>query len=272
MHFQSIGYLVSDRPHAHELRKSLKLAVVGGARAYLSRLSRGRLSRSSEENRRKYDGLAGAYHTASATEIPKLRVFRGQLALVPGRDIRRDWVAKLADKVRVHGEPSAILEVGSGDGNNFPLLHEQFPNAKLTGIDISPKRVEFAQKHPPYQNINATFQVASATELPFPDNSFDAVYSMYCLEHLPREYPQAIREMVRVARRCVVLIEPVPEHRGAAQRIYARASDFLRGLPDFLEREHLEVDSVELLDSATVPLNMGSLITIKPAPSNGKTS
>jgi ubiquinone/menaquinone biosynthesis C-methylase UbiE len=143
------------------------------------------------------------------------------------------------------------------------MLHAHFPNAKFTGIDVSPKRVEFAKNHPANQNINASFEVASATALPFADKSFDAAYSIYCLEHLPREFPQAIREMCRVSRRCVVLLEPVPEHRGPAQWIYARASDFLRGLPEFLEREPVTVESMELLDSATVPLNMGTLVTIR---------
>jgi ubiquinone/menaquinone biosynthesis C-methylase UbiE len=263
MEFQSLRYLLSDRPHASELRASLKTAILSGARTYLGRFSRGQTGRTSEENRRKYDGLAGAYYSAAAIEVPKLCVLNGQLTRVEAVRVREVWVDKLAAQFRAHDATSAILEVGSGDGNNLPLLRKHFPDARLAGIDFSPKRVEFAQNNPLHAGLDLDFRVASATDLPFETGSFDAVYSMYCLEHLPHDFPQAIREMCRVARECVVLVEPVPEHRGIAQQIYAKMSDFVRGLPAFLESEGLNVESIELLDAATVPLNMGSLITIR---------
>jgi SAM-dependent methyltransferase len=101
--------------------------------------------------------------------------------------------------------------------------------------------------------------------LPFPDRSFDVVFSIYCLEHLPAEYAAAIREMLRVAARRVVLIEPVPGYREPLQRVYAWACDYLRGLPEFLEREGIPVESVELLGCATNPLNMGARIVLVPS-------
>lgn len=265
MHFHSVRYLFSQSPYAAHLRRSLMLAVVYGAKSRVVRLARGASGRTSAENREKYDRLAGTYYSAASMEIPKVRVVDGRLTMAPGEVVREQYCDQIAAIFRAHGVES-ILEAGAGDGNNLPLLHERIPNARLHGIDISPKRVEFAAAHPLHRELGITFSVASAAALPFETGSFDAVYSMYCLEHLPREFKAAIREMTRVARKCVVLVEPVPEHRGVAQRIYARASDFLRGLPEFLEEEGLDVESVELLSSAGVPLNMGSLITIRPRP------
>lgn len=264
MHFHSAEYLFSNRPHAAELRRALGWAVVYGAKNRLRRVVKGArsLGRTSDENREKYDRLAGSYYSTSTMETPKLRVVDGQLAVAPGEVVREQYCDLLADVFRRHGVTS-ILESGAGDGNNLPLLKHRLPEATLHGIDISPKRMEFAASYPLHRELGLTFSVASATDLPFEDNSFDAVYSMYCLEHLPLGFEDAIREMVRVARKCVVLVEPIPEHRGLAQKIYARASNFVVGLPEFLEREKLDVERIELLPSAGVPLNMASLVVLR---------
>jgi ubiquinone/menaquinone biosynthesis C-methylase UbiE len=47
--------------------------------------------------------------------------------------------------------------------------------------------------------INVRFRQGSAYELPFPDASFDAVFSNALLEHL-REPPRALQEFLRVLR------------------------------------------------------------------------
>ena len=189
-------------------------------------------------------------------------MIRGQLAMVPAARVREAWCERLVETFSKFGVAS-ILEVGCGDGNNLPILRRSFPRARLHGVDVSPKRIEFARNFAGHRELDLGFSEASATDLPFARGEFDAVYSMYCLEHLPREFPDAIREMCRVARRCVVLVEPIPEHRGPAQWIYAFAADFLRGVPDFLHKEGLAVESVELLDDASVPLNLASMITIR---------
>lgn len=263
MHFHSLSYLASQSPHAATLRRALVWAVVYGAKNRVRRLTKGRRGRTSAENREIYDGLAGTYYSDASMVVPKLRVIDGRLMMAAGEVVREQYCHRLGAIFRAHGVTS-ILEAGTGDGNNLPLLQERLPKARLHGIDISPKRIDFAAGHPIHRELGITFSVASAAALPFETGSFDAVFSMYCIENLPREFKNAIREMTRVARKCVVLVEPIPEHRGAAQRIYARASNFVRGLPEFLEKEDLDVVSVELLASAGVPLNMASLITIRP--------
>jgi hypothetical protein len=77
-------------------------------------------------------------------------------------------------------------------------------------------------------NVKAACIVASAERLPFRDKSFDAAVSIDTLEHLPREIrTKAVAEMVRVARKRVVVAAPLgtPEH-----------AEFERRLLDDLER------------------------------------
>lgn len=77
-----------------------------------------------------------------------------------------------------------VLEVGSGRG----YLQDVAKN--YTGLDISPNVARFYHKR---------FVLGSATALPFPDDSFDAIWSIWVFEHVPNP-EQAFREARRVTR------------------------------------------------------------------------
>jgi Methylase involved in ubiquinone/menaquinone biosynthesis len=59
-----------------------------------------------------------------------------------------------------------------------------------TGLDISPNVARFYHKK---------FVLGSATAMPFPDNSFEAIWSIWVFEHVPNP-EQAFREARRVMR------------------------------------------------------------------------
>lgn len=69
------------------------------------------------------------------------------------------------------GEPQRILEIGSGTGSGAAALKTRFPGAEVTGVDLSPEMVRIAQAKLP----GITFEPADASQLPFPDGSFDLV-------------------------------------------------------------------------------------------------
>ena len=77
-----------------------------------------------------------------------------------------------------------VLEVGAGSG----LLQDSV--ADYTGLDISTTARRFFHK---------PFVEASATDMPFPDNSFDALLSIWVLEHIPNP-EKALLEMRRVVK------------------------------------------------------------------------
>jgi SAM-dependent methyltransferase len=76
------------------------------------------------------------------------------------------------------------LEIGSGRG----YLQDLAQN--YTGLDISPSVQRFYHQR---------FVLGSATALPFPDNSFDAIWSIWVFEHVPNP-EQAFYEARRVTR------------------------------------------------------------------------
>ena len=72
-----------------------------------------------------------------------------------------------------------VLDIGSGNGRFFPLVRER--HAQYTGVDYAEGLVREAKKKFPEGN----FQIADATALPFPDNSFDIAYSFAVIHHIP---------------------------------------------------------------------------------------
>lgn len=90
-------------------------------------------------------------------------------------------------------QPANVLEVGPGPGL-FKTVANVF-GISVETLDLDP---ELKPDH-----------VGSATEIPFPDGSYDVVCAFQVLEHLPYEQScRAFSEMVRVSRRHVVISLP----------------------------------------------------------------
>jgi ubiquinone/menaquinone biosynthesis C-methylase UbiE len=94
----------------------------------------------------------------------------------------------------------AVLDCGCGPGSITLGIAERISDGTVVGIDISESQVELGRQSAAERGIsNVRFRQGSAYELPFPDASFDAVFSNALLEHL-REPPRALREFLRVLR------------------------------------------------------------------------
>lgn len=91
---------------------------------------------------------------------------------------------------------SSVLDVGCGKGFMLHDLAEIIPGITVKGIDISQYAIENA-----IEDMKPHVQVANATHLPFPDNSFDVVISINTVHNLEREEcGKALREIERVSR------------------------------------------------------------------------
>ena len=78
-----------------------------------------------------------------------------------------------------------LLEVGAGAGAVLAVLGQEFPGVQLFGIDREPRQLAFARDHLKRSGVEATLVEADALALPFDDESFDHVWMMWFLEHLP---------------------------------------------------------------------------------------
>ncbi|MEW6661065.1 MAG: class I SAM-dependent methyltransferase [Bacillota bacterium] len=105
---------------------------------------------------------------------------------------------------------ASILEVGSG---SYGIT--RFYRRRVVALDTS---------FPPPVSPYLEPRIGTATSLPFPGLSFDFVISVDVLEHLPPgERERALREMWRVARKCVICGVPCGRQAMAHEERYNTA-------------------------------------------------
>lgn len=96
----------------------------------------------------------------------------------------------------------SLLEVGCGDGRILNQIKDNYKT--IYGIDISKEAIK---------NVEVPTKLADASELPFPDNSFDIVLCCEVLEHIPYEtYQKSLKELERVAKKYIIISVPNNEN------------------------------------------------------------
>jgi SAM-dependent methyltransferase len=96
------------------------------------------------------------------------------------------------------GTGQDVLEIGVGMGADHLEWAKSCPH-RLTGVDLTPRAVAWTTKRLTTYGFEPEVQEADAERLPFPDDSFDIVYSWGVL-HCSPDTPQAFREAYRVLR------------------------------------------------------------------------
>jgi ubiquinone/menaquinone biosynthesis C-methylase UbiE len=92
---------------------------------------------------------------------------------------------------------ATVLDVACGTGELERLLLQDHPEQTLVGIDISEQMLVQARHKLGYANV--TFRQATASRLPFPDQSFDVIVSANAFHYFP-EPETALQEMKRVLK------------------------------------------------------------------------
>ena len=90
-----------------------------------------------------------------------------------------------------------VLEVSCGRGGGASYLMRTQHPAFYTGLDLNPNGIAFCQKTHKLPGLN--FLEGNAEELPFDDQSFDAVLNVEA-SHLYLQFPRFLAEVARVLR------------------------------------------------------------------------
>ncbi len=98
-----------------------------------------------------------------------------------------------------------LLDGGCGPGTITLDLAKIVAPGEVVGIDIEPSQIELARTMAAERGVsNVHFEVADLYSLPFPDESFDAVFLHGVLEHLS-DPVRGLREVLRVLKQGGVL-------------------------------------------------------------------
>jgi Methyltransferase domain len=116
--------------------------------------------------------------------------------------------------------PSAvgtIVDFGCGRGAWIPTLRRRFPDARITGLDISTAAVERAAAEFP----DATFSAFDGRVAPYEDRTFDLVFSYHVLEHV-LSLEETAAEMARLAGRWICVCLPCRNEGSLEARMVQR--------------------------------------------------
>lgn len=147
----------------------------------------------------------------ASTETPRLK--RRRFLPAAGHD----WLLPLYDPMhRLFGGLAAMdqlvdqaalvagqraLDIGCGTGTLAIRVCTRQPDIDMVGLDPDPKALARARAKAARAGVSVTWQQGFADALPFPDASFDRVFSSFMFHHLDAEVKRgALRQVARVLR------------------------------------------------------------------------
>lgn len=107
--------------------------------------------------------------------------------------VQRHFLTRMLSKVDL--QTKEVLEIGCGVARWLDLIESL--NGRYSGVDISNEMIELAKARRP----SGKFTQITGTEIPYPDNSFDFVFSITVLHHNSFEQQDLIlKEAIRVLK------------------------------------------------------------------------
>lgn len=131
---------------------------------------------------------------------------------IDGRWRRQAARAALPGEVLGRAATPVVLDVATGTGNVVLALKRRCTRCTVVGVDFAEPMLERARVKAALAGVEATFEVADGSALPYPDGSFDAVTIAYGLRNFadPDAGLREFRRVLRPGGRLVVLEFPPP--------------------------------------------------------------
>jgi SAM-dependent methyltransferase len=137
-------------------------------------------------------------HASTHDSLRQAEYFSSVAYRSPDHPVVRAYAEPKLDFIRRYVPLSGcILDLGCGNGIFSQRLARE--GAFVTGLDLS--------AHLLAQNPHRILTRGDASMLPFGDGSFDVVFEANLLHHVP-DRDRVVREMCRVSRKHVILLEP----------------------------------------------------------------
>jgi len=155
-----------------------------------------------------------------------------------------------------------IADIGCGAGTQASIWAEK--GHRVYGIDINQPLVELAIERAKENALNIHYEVGSATNLPWPNQSVDACLAPELLEHVD-EWEQVLNECIRVLRPGGILILSTNNKLCPIQQEFNLP--LYSWYPDFLKRYYEKLAKTtrpEIANYATYPaVNWFSFFSLK---------
>ena len=193
-----------------------------------------------------YDIQSGSYTKAALSDPGRLQRYAKEI-----QDLCGGFIA---------GHDS-ILDCGAGELTTLSALSHHLPeHIRLSACDISLSRLHVGRRFAE-QNMrsdlaeNLALFVADMACMPLADNSVDAVFTSHALEPNHGREACLLSELLRIARRHLILFEPSWENATEATQSRMAEHGYVRDLPRHIEEAGGRLLSIEPLPHPLNPMN-----------------
>jgi ubiquinone/menaquinone biosynthesis C-methylase UbiE len=112
---------------------------------------------------------------------------------VPLTDLHKraeGYASRIMSCLPADARPTHILEIGPGVGFIIEAMAQRLPGSGFVGLDISQSMIEKAEvrMRADAPSVNACFYCYDGVTVPLSDSSFDLIYSVAALQHVPKPY------------------------------------------------------------------------------------
>ncbi|PIR92253.1 hypothetical protein COU01_02770 [Candidatus Falkowbacteria bacterium CG10_big_fil_rev_8_21_14_0_10_44_15] len=160
---------------------------------------------------------------------------------------------------------NSILEAGVGEATTLANVITKLKHKpeKIYGFDASWSRVRYAIEYAKSKDISPDLFMADLFNIPLADNSVDIVYTSHSIEPNGGREKEALKELMRVTNKYLILLEPAYELASGPARKRMEEHGYVKNLYKTAVSLGLNIIEHKLFEVCTNPLNPTGLMIIK---------
>lgn len=248
-----------DRPvgERHDVRELLALYRAGGNITQHLRAAEGARHNSQTAILYAYDVQAGSYVAAMADPAYA--------------EAKRAAAARLAE-ILAPLRFASMLDAGTGEATTLAELLPRLerPPERVLAFDLSLSRLLHARRHLRRRGLDRVELFTGALErIPLVDAAVDLVVTFHVCEPNGGREREVLAELLRVARRYLVLVEPSFELGSDETRRRIEQHGYVRGLPEHLRALGAPIVLHERFGVDANPANQAAVLVIDQGPRRG---
>jgi cyclopropane fatty-acyl-phospholipid synthase-like methyltransferase len=168
------------------------------------------------------------------------------------------YAKQLAGLIEPHLNPgNSLLDAGTGEMTTLSHVITALvvKPSKVFATDISERRLEVGRHYAARHGLEVTAFRAELSSIPLPDAAVDVITTNHALEPNGGREREILLELLRIAKRKLVLFEPCYELAGEEGKARMRSLGYIRDLDRHAEEAGGSVESLTLLPLVHNPLN-----------------
>lgn len=187
---------------------------------------------------------------------------------------KENYTTEIANTIRSLCTPKSILEAGVGEATTLSGVLQKLPPSVMGyGFDLSWSRIAYAKQWLKSKGVeNTILCTGNLFSIPFADNSIDIVYTSHSIEPNGGNEGPILKELFRVARKFLVLLEPGYELADEQAKKRMDLHKYCKGLERIASSLGYDILKHELFPFTSNPLNPTAITIIKKTTNSASSS